>query len=251
MFDLSGKVAILTAASSEIGRRMALGLAKQGASVVVTARSLNKLEVLAKEIQDLGYKALAISSDVMDEKSVTNMVERVMSEFSHIDILVNGAAEVLRIPAEEFPIEQYRKNIDLNITGTFICCQAVGKVMIKQKSGRIINISSVRGRYGALMYAAAYASSKGGVNMLTRQLACEWAKYDISVNAIAPVIIDLGAPIPSEISKYAKEMISRIPKGRWARPEDIIAALIFLASDESSYFTGQILYIDGGATACF
>ncbi len=249
LFDLTGKVAIVTGGAGGIGSAQALGLADAGADVVVTSRQIEHLEQVAGEIRAKGRKALAVTVDVVDEKSVAAMVKRVLGEFPGIDILVNAAGLAIRKPADSFPIDEWQKVMDINARGTFLCCQAVGRVMIKQKSGKIVNVSSVRGRYGLPADYAAYCASKGAVDTLTRTLACEWAKYNILVNAVAPTIVETELTRPALADpEYAKRMKSRIPLGRWAMPEDIVGATVFFASPASDFITGQILYIDGGVT---
>ncbi len=249
LFDLSGKVAVVTGGAGGIGQALALGLADAGADVVVTSRGLPKLEAVAKQIRAKGRKSLAISSDVTNTKSVENMVENALKEFPHIDILVNGAGLAIRKPADTFPIDEWQRVMDVNARGTFLCCQAVGRVMIKQRGGKIVNISSVRGRYGLPANYAAYCASKGAVDTLTRTLACEWAKHNVLVNAIAPTVVEteLTKELLADV-EYAKTMKARIPMGRWAFTEDIVGPCIFFASDASNFVTGQILYIDGGVT---
>lgn len=215
LFDLTGKVGIVTGGSGGIGRVLAIGLAKHGADVVVTSRTLAKLEPVAAEIQALGRKAKAIPCDVTSDRSVKDMVDRVVKEFSRIDILVNAAGINIRNSAEDIPVEDWQKVMDFNARGTFICCQAVGRVMIKQKSGKIVNLSSVRGRYGAPSGAIAYSPSKGAVDTLTRTLACEWAKYNILVNAVAPTLIETDLTRQALANpEFAKTMKARIPLGR-------------------------------------
>ena len=177
------------------------------------------------------------------------MVAEILKVFPRIDILVNAAGLAIRKPAATFPIDEWQKVMDINTRGTFLCCQAVGRVMLKQKSGRIINVSSVRGRYGLPANYAAYCASKGAVDSLTRTLACEWAKSNVLVNAVAPTIVetDLTKSALTDPA-YAKQMKDRIPMGKWAVPEDIVGPTIFFASEASSFVTGQILYIDGGVT---
>jgi len=248
-FNLDGKVAVVTGGAGGIGQALALGLADAGADVVVASRDLKKLEKVADQIRAKGKKSLAISTDVTDEKSVANMVENTVKKFGHIDILVNGAGLAIRKPADTFPVEEWQRVMDVNTRGTFLCCQAVWKVMLKQKSGKIINISSVRGRYGLPAGYAAYCASKGAVDTLTRTLACEWAKSNILVNAIAPTVIEteLTRELLADV-EYAKTMKARIPMGRWGLTDDLIGPCVFFASDASNFVTGQILYIDGGVT---
>ncbi len=249
LFDLTGKVALVVGGAGGIGRALALGLADCGADVIVASRKLEHLEPVAKEIKAKGRKALAVTVDVVQEQSVADMVDSILKEFPRIDILVNAHGLAIRKPADSFPIDEWQQVMDINARGTFLCCQAVGRVMIKQKSGKIINLSSVRGRYGLPADYAAYCPSKGAVDTLTRTLACEWAKYNVLVNAVAPTIVETDLTRPALADpEYAKRMKSRIPLGRWAMPEDIVGATIFFASKASDFVTGQVLYIDGGVT---
>jgi gluconate 5-dehydrogenase len=249
LFDLTGKVAIVVGGGGGIGHAQALGLADAGADVVVASRKLEHLEPVVKEIQAKGRKSLAVSVEVTQEKSVTAMVDSVLKKFPTIDILVNAHGLAIRKPADTFPIDEWQQVMDINTRGTFLTCQAVGRVMIKQKSGKIINLSSVRGRYGLKADYAAYCASKGAVDTLTRTLACEWAKYNVLVNAVAPTIVETELTRSALANPdYAAMMKSRIPLGRWALPEDIVGATIFFASKASDFITGQILYIDGGVT---
>jgi NAD(P)-dependent dehydrogenase (short-subunit alcohol dehydrogenase family) len=234
-----------------IGHAQALGLADAGADVVVASRKLEHLEPVAKEIQTRGRKSLAVTVEVTDEKSVAAMIDSVLKKFPRIDVLVNAHGLAIRKPADTFPIDEWQKVMDINTRGTFLTCQAVGRVMIKQRSGRIINLSSVRGRYGLPANYAAYCTSKGAVDTLTRTLACEWAKYNVLVNAIAPTVVETPLTLTPEFllnPEFAKSMKSRIPMGRWALAEELVGATIFFASKASSFITGQVLYIDGGVT---
>jgi NAD(P)-dependent dehydrogenase (short-subunit alcohol dehydrogenase family) len=250
MFDLTGKTAIVTGGAGGLGHYIALGLARQGADVVVTSRTLSKLEPVAKEIQSMGRKSSAVVSDITDPKSLEAMVSKVIEAYKHIDILVNVAGINARFSAEEFDPQEWEKVIHFNVYGTFLCCQAVGRVMIKQKSGKIINMSSVRGRNAPGVGGSAYATSKGGVDSLTRTLAVEWAKYNIQVNAIAPALVmtDMTREFLSQPETY-KRMTAEIPQSRLGVPEDIIGPTVLLASKEADFMTGQIIYIDGGLSA--
>jgi NAD(P)-dependent dehydrogenase (short-subunit alcohol dehydrogenase family) len=251
LFDLTGKVAVVVGGGGGIGHAQALGLADAGADVVVASRKLEHLEPVAKEIKAKGRKSLAVTVEVADEKSVKAMVDSILKEFPAIDILVNAHGISIRKPAETFPIDEWQQVMDINTRGTFLCCQVVGREMVKQKSGRIINLSSVRGRYGLPANYAAYCTSKGAVDTLTRTLACEWAKYNVLVNAVAPTVVETPLTLTPEAllnPDFAKFMKGRIPMGKWALPEDIVGATIFFASPASSFITGQILYIDGGVT---
>jgi len=249
LFDLTGKVAVVIGGAGGIGHAQALGLADAGVDVVVASRKLEHLEEAAKEIKAKGRQSLAVTVDVVDEKSVANMVGNILKVFSRIDILVNAHGLAIRKPADAFPIDEWQQVMDINTRGTFLTCQAIGRVMIKQGGGKIINVSSVRGRYGLPADYAAYCPSKGAVDTLTRTLACEWAKYNILVNAVAPTVVETDLTRSALANPdYAKMMKSRIPLGKWAMPEDIVGATIFFASKASDFITGQILYIDGGVT---
>jgi NAD(P)-dependent dehydrogenase (short-subunit alcohol dehydrogenase family) len=249
LFDLAGKVAVVVGGAGGLGKAQALGLAGAGADVIVASRNLEHLKKVAGEIKAKGRKSLAVGVDVVDAKQVNAMVETIMKDFSHIDILVNAAGLAIRKPADSFPIEEWQQVMDINTRGTFLCCQAVGRIMIKQRQGKIINVSSVRGRYGLPAGYAAYCPSKGAVDTLTRTLACEWAKHNVLVNAIAPTVVEteLTRPLLADV-EYAKTLKARIPMGRWALTDDIVGPTIFFASDASNFVTGQILYIDGGVT---
>jgi NAD(P)-dependent dehydrogenase (short-subunit alcohol dehydrogenase family) len=249
MFDLTGKVALVVGGHGGLGKAIALGLAEAGADVVVASRNLNSLRAVAKELEVKGQRSLAVKVDVVDEQQVKAMVETTLRVFPRIDILVNAAGLAIRKPADSFPIEEWQQVMDINARGTFLCCQAAGRVMIKQKSGKIVNLSSVRGRYGLPAGYAAYCSSKGAVDTLTRTLACEWAKHNVTVNAIAPTVVEteLTRDLLAD-PEYARTMKARIPMGRWALPEDVVGPAIFFASDAANFVTGQVLYIDGGVT---
>lgn len=247
--DLTKKVVIVAGGSGGIGHAVAIGLAKAGADVVVASRTLEKLEPVAAGIRDLGRKSLAVSMDVTKEDSIANMVEAVLKEFPRIDILINSSGKATRMPAEEMPLSDWQEIMDFNAKGAFLLTQLVGKAMIKQGgNGKIVNISSVRGRYGA-DGAIAYSPSKGAVDSMTRVFALEWAKHNILVNAVAPTVIEteLTRPLLADPEK-AKSLVGRIPLGRLPLPEDIIGPCLFFASEASDFVTGQIMYVDGGAT---
>ena len=250
MFDLSGRVAIVTGGGGGLGRPIAVALAKCGADVVVTSRDLSHLQLVVQDIEALGRRSLAISADVTDASSLQAMVDRAVQEFSKVDILVNVAGTNARFSAEEMAPEEFERVIRFNILGTFLACQAVGRVMIEQKRGKIINMSSVRGRVAPSIGGSAYSSSKGGVDSLTRTLAAEWAKYNIHVNALAPALImtDMTRDFLSKPEVYSK-VTAEIPLARLGVPEEVVGPTILLASDESDFMTGQIIYIDGGLSA--
>jgi NAD(P)-dependent dehydrogenase (short-subunit alcohol dehydrogenase family) len=250
MFDLAGKVAIVTGGAGGLGRPIAVGLAQCGADVVVDDLASAHPEEVVKDIKKLGRKALAVSADVTSASAMKDMVDQVMKEFGKIDILVNVAGINARFSVEEMPPEEFEKVVRFNILGTFLPCQAVGRVMIEQKRGKIINMGSVRGSVAPAIGGSAYASSKGGVHQLTRTLAAEWAKYNINVNALAPALV-MTAMTREFLSKpeiYSK-MTAEIPLARLGVPEDLIGPIVLLASDESNFMTGQIIYVDGGLSA--
>ena len=251
LFDLTGKVAVVTGGSGGAGKATSIGLALYGADVVVTARTLSTLEETAAEVEKQGRKALPISCDVADQESVDQMVKRTMEEFGKIDILVTTAGIALRHPAEEMPIDEWQKVMDINVRGTFLCCQAVAKEMIQRgEGGKIVTVGSIRGLQGHPAGYSGYATSKGAVHLLTKQLATEWAKFKIHVNCIAPCIFwtPLTEPILKDEEMY-KIFMQRIPLGRPAEPEDLVGAVVYLASEASAMVTGHVLYIDGGTSA--
>ncbi|NTU60388.1 MAG: glucose 1-dehydrogenase, partial [Deltaproteobacteria bacterium] len=242
-FDLSGKSAVVTGGSGGLGRAVARGLAAFGADVAVTARTTAALEETAAEIRDTGSKVVPISCDVSDAASVDAMMAEAVKELGKVDILVTGAGIAYRQPAEEMDVAQWQKVMDVNVKGTFLCCQAVAKHMIARgEGGKIVTVSSIRGSQGHPAGYSAYGTSKGAIHLLTRQLACEWAKYKIHVNSIAPCIFwtPLTEPILRDPEMY-KLFMTRIPIGRAAEPDDFIGAAVYLASDASAMVTGHIL----------
>lgn len=249
-YSLSGKVAVVTGGNGGIGLSIARGLAGNGAAVVIVNRRDAEGQKAAESLKKEGLKATAVPADVASTASLNQMVTKVIHDFGHIDILVNSAGVIRRKPAEDISEEDWDFMMDINLKGAFFCCQAVGREMIRSKKGKIINISSiVSNRMNPLR--SAYAISKAGINHLTRALAFEWGRYNISVNAIAPTatITDLSRKFFVEEHPEALEAIVKsTPMGRIAAPEDYVGTAIYLASDASNYVTGQILYVDGGAT---
>lgn len=247
MFELTNKIAIVTGASRGIGAAIALGLARSGADVVVISRNLPSLNKIAKRITEIGRKSLVVKADIGISEDIDSAVEKVLMHFERIDILVNnaGISPVLK-RAEEMTKAEWDEIIKVNLTGTFLCSQAFGKLMIKQKRGKIINMASVGGTVG-FPRQAAYCATKGAIIQLTKVLALDWARYNIQVNAIGPSYIETDLTEDMRKSKVISEdLLRKTPMGRFGKPEEIVGTVIFLASDASSYITGQTIYVDGG-----
>lgn len=248
-FDLSGKVAIVTGAGRGMGYHIALALAKYGADIVVCSRTASELKSVGTEIEKLRRKALIQQMDVTKVSEINGMVERSVKAFGHIDILVNNAGVNVTQWAVDVTEEAWDRVLDTNLKALFFCAQAVGRVMIRQKKGKIINISSQTGTI-AIPQRAAYCSSKGGVNQLTKLLAIEWAQYNINVNAIAPTFIETPFTKPMfEKEGFREYVLGNIPLGRIGKPDDVTGAVVYLASEASNLVTGHILLVDGGWTA--
>lgn len=247
---LDGKVAIVTGAGQGIGRTIALNLAEEGASVVVCDINLQTAQDVTKEIESLGRQAQAIKADVSNSQEVSQLVAKSLDRFKKIDILVNNAGICPIAPAEEHTEDEWDKTIDINLKGTFLCSQAVGREMIKQKCGKIVNIASTSGHIGTHGIIA-YSVSKAGVISLTRVLAVEWAKHNINVNAVSPgtVKTPMTEKVLVDVLKTHEERTRRTPLGREAIPEDVAKAVVFLISPEADYITGDIITVDGGMTA--
>jgi NAD(P)-dependent dehydrogenase (short-subunit alcohol dehydrogenase family) len=245
--DLSNKVAIVTGGSRGIGLTLAKGLARSGTPIVIVNRTPSAGEGAAQAIREAGGSAVSIPADVCQKESVERMVEKTLEHYGRIDILVNSAGVNVRKPATELTEEDVDMIFDTNLKGLFLCCQLVGKEMIRQRRGKIINISSMAATFG-LVNRSPYTASKAGVSQLTKAFALEWAKYGVYVNAIAPGIIQ--TPLTEAYMKSDPERLERtlrkLPIGRFGKPEDLIGVTLFLASQASDYMTGQTLYIDGG-----
>jgi NAD(P)-dependent dehydrogenase (short-subunit alcohol dehydrogenase family) len=241
---------MITGGSLGLGRQMAQGLAEMGANLVLCARKKERCERAAEELRALGVAALALACDVTNPASIQEVVDAIVSRFGRIDILINSAGTSWGAPAEEMRLEHWNKVIETNLTGTFLCSQAVGKVMIGQKRGKIINIASVAGMAGSPpeLQAIGYSASKGGVIVFTRDLARKWAAYNIHVNAIAPGWFPTHMS-GAVIERNKETLLKGIPLGRFGSEDDLKGAAVFLASSASDFVTGQVLVVDGGQTA--
>jgi 2-deoxy-D-gluconate 3-dehydrogenase len=244
-FRLDGKVAIITGATSGIGRTAAIGLAEFGADVVVLGKTQNPEEI-ANEIRAIGRKSLAFQGDICDTGFVDETVKEILTHWGRMDILLNSAGITFRAPAASFPEAVWDRVVDLNLTALFRMCQRVGRQMIKQKGGKIINVASVASFSGGII-TPAYVASKGGVAQVTKALANEWAPLNINVNAIAPgyILTEMTRALYNDPVR-SKEIVSRTPAARWGEPEDLVGAIVFLASPASDFVHGHILLVDGG-----
>ena len=252
LFDLRGKVAVVTGGGSGIGRQMAEGLAEMGADLVRCARKAERCEQAAKEISSsAGVRALGLRCDVRSQDDVQAVVDAAVRELGSVDILVNNAGTVWGAAPEDMPLEGWQKVVDVNLTGAFLCSQAAGRVMIERGGGKIVNIASVSGLHGAppeIVNTVVYHATKGGLIAFTRDLAWKWARHGIYVNAIAP------GWFPSEMSMFVigpneERLRERIPVGRFGGPDDLKGAVVFLASRASDFVTGHTLVVDGGQSA--
>lgn len=246
LFGLQDKVAIVTGASRGLGKGMAIGLAEAGANIIAVSTNKENLNSTIEEISKLGGTVLPETCDVSNKEHINNVIKLAKNEFGKIDILVNNAGTIRRAPAEEHSDEFWERVINVNLNSVFYFCREAGKVMINQKSGKIINVASLLSFSGGITVPG-YAASKGGVAQLTKALANEWAKYNIQVNAIAPGYFATDNTQKLREDPVRNEQISaRIPANHWGNPNDLKGAAIFLASSASDYVNGHILLVDGG-----
>jgi len=251
LFDLKGKVALVTGSTDGLGKAIAQGLGLANATIIVNGRSSrDKLNQVIKEFTKQEISVKGYLCDVTDEHQVEKMIQNIETEVGQIDILVNNAGINIRSPLMDMPVEKFKNVIDINLLGPFIVSKAVAKGMIRKKSGKIINICSMMSELGRNSVGA-YAASKGGLKMLTQNMATEWAKHNIQVNGIGPgyFATKLTIPLRKEGNPFNEFIINRTPAGRWADPEELIGAAIFLSSKASDFVNGHILYVDGGILA--
>jgi 2-deoxy-D-gluconate 3-dehydrogenase len=247
LFDLEGRVAVVTGGNGGIGLGMARGLALAGASVVVAARNAEKAETA---IEALGGKGVFVALDVANEGSCRALIEQTAERFGRLDILVNNAGTSIRKPPESYTAEEWHIVLDTNLTGAFLCSQAAHPVMKRGGGGKIINIGSMFALFGSA-YAAPYAASKGALVQLTKSLAAAWAVDNIQVNAVLPGWIDteLTRDARRQVAGLHERVLARTPAGRWGMPEDLTGIAIFLAARASDFITGTAIPVDGGFSA--
>jgi gluconate 5-dehydrogenase len=250
LFDLKGKRALVTGAVHGLGMAMAKGLGHAGAELIVNNHSPDMLVEAKKEYESEGLKVHTYVFDVTDDKEVERNIELIEKEVGPIDILINNAGIIKRVPMEDMEAEDYRAVIDVNLVGPFIVSKYVGRKMISRKAGKIININSMMSELGRNTVSA-YAASKGGLKMLTKNMATEWAKHNIQTNGIGPGYFATiqTAPIRVGGHPFNDFIISRTPAARWGDPEDLVGAAVFLSSKASDFVNGQIIYVDGGILA--
>jgi len=250
LFNIEGKRILITGSTRGIGNILAEGLAKAGATVILNGRIREKVDAAVNLFIEQGYKALGYAFDITNASEVEHQISEIEKTLGPIDVLVNNAGIQHRAPLEEFKLEDWNKIININLTGAFIVSKAVVKGMIQRQSGKIINICSLQSEL-ARPSIAPYATAKGGLKMLTRGMATEWAKFNIQVNAIGPGYFktDITRPL-YENQEFDSWLCKRTPAGRWGSPDELIGTLIYLVSEASSFVNGQIIYVDGGITAC-
>lgn len=249
LFSVNGKIALVTGSTGGLGSAFAGALAENGATVILNGRNEEKLKKQVSEFKALGYQTHACVFDVTNSVQINKAIQDVEKEVGGIDILVNNAGINLRAPLEDFDDEEWDKVIGINLTGAYKVAKAVVRGMIERRSGKIINLGSMQSELSRPTIAP-YAASKGGIKMLTKGMATDWAKYNIQVNGIGPGYFktELTQPL-YENPEFDNWLYSRTPSNRWGNTEELVGALLFLASKASSYVNGQMIYVDGGLLA--
>ena len=250
LFDLTGKRALITGGTHGLGMAMAKGLGQAGATLIINGHTKDKMDEALAEYTSAGLKASGYLFDVTNEAAVAQAIEKIEKEVGAIDIVINNAGIIVRTPLLDLSVEDFRKVVDIDLTGPFIVSKYVAKNMVKRKSGKIINICSMMSELGR-DNVSAYAAAKGGLKMLTKNMATELARHNIQVNGIGPGYFATSqtAPLRVEGHPFNNFIISRTPAGRWGDPEDLIGTTVFLASNASNFVNGQIIYVDGGILA--
>jgi gluconate 5-dehydrogenase len=250
LFDLTGKRALVTGATHGLGMSIAVGLSEAGAQIIVNDISKEKLDQAIKDYAAKGIKIHGYVFDVTDETAVKTNIDKIEKEVGPINILINNAGIIKRIPMEDMEVKDWEQVIKIDLTGPFVMSKYVGRYMIKRKAGKIINMCSMMSELGRDTVSA-YAAAKGGLKMLTKNTATEWAKHNIQINGIGPGYFATAqtAAIRTDGHPFNEFILSRTPAGRWGEPEDLIGAAIFLSSKASDFVNGHILYVDGGILA--
>jgi 2-dehydro-3-deoxy-D-gluconate 5-dehydrogenase len=247
MFDLSGKVALVTGGNGGIGLGMATGLAQAGATVVLAGRNASKSAAAVETLRAHDHQADAIEADVTGESEVAALFQEVMLRFGRLDILVNNAGTTVRKPAHQLSLDEWNQVMDTNLTSAFLCCRAAHALMKEGGGGKIINIGSMLSIFGA-PYAPAYGASKGGIVQFTRSIATAWAPDNIQANAVLPgwIDTDLTRGAREQVAGLNERVLARTPAGRWGLPADLAGIAVFLASSASDFITGTAIPVDGG-----
>jgi len=249
LFNVAGKVAVVTGSSRGLGLILAEGLARAGSRVVLNGRNPETLEAARGMLSAKGYAVGTETFDVTDALQIGRGIDRIEKDIGSIDILVNNAGVQYRAPLEDFPEEEWRRILDINLTGAFLVSKEVARRMKERRVGKIVNICSLQSDLGRATIAP-YAASKGGLKMLTRGMSVDWAKYGIQINGIGPgyMVTEMTQPLKND-KKFDAWICGRTPAGRWGNPEELIGALLFFSSSASDFVNGQLLYVDGGITA--
>lgn len=250
MFDLTGKIALVTGGNGGIGLGMARGLGAAGATVLIVGRNAEKSAAALRELQTADLRAESFSADVTDEAAVQRLFAQVQERHGRLDILVNNAGSTVRKQPQDFSLAEWTSVMDVNMTSAFLCCRSAHPLMVRSGAGKVINIGSILSIFGA-PYGAAYAASKGAIVQFTKSVALAWAKDNIQVNAVLPGWIDteLTAGARAQVPGLNERVLARTAAGRWGKPEDLAGVAVFLASRASDFVTGTSIVVDGGYAA--